>query len=99
MTALLDAQATNHPTLSAGFAGWLSLAAPTVVTVVAVGQALELASGASLDASKPPVVAVSAIAVGAALAVHAIAVGAALAVNAVAACRMQRVEGGEKHAH
>ena len=59
------------------------------MTVVAVGQALELASGASLNASKPAVVAVSAVAVGAALAIHAIAVGAALAVNAVAACRLQ----------
>ena len=69
-----------------------------MVTVVAVlgtvGQALELASGASLNASQPPVVAVSAIAVGAALAVHAVAVGAALAINAVAA--WSEGGGGEK---
>ena len=66
------------------------LLARTVVLVAVLGalaeEALELASSASLHASQPPVVAVSAIAaVLVLLAVHAIAVGHALAVHTVAA--------------
>ncbi len=66
------------------------------MVLVAVHHTLELASGASLNASEPPVVAVGAIAVVLVLlAVHAVAVGVALAVHAVAAWKNGEQQGSK----